>query len=275
MTDPLTQKLVDHGGKSVGAVVDKLLGPTAELMGRELVDWYTRKRNIAKVAERAAERSNLERAGAIPARVAAEVFDKAQWADDEFVAEYLSGVLASARTPDGRNDAGVSWTALVGRLSADQLALHWAIYTSFQRRQRGGDSDQFWTMLRQQIIVDYPTLFSTLDWSIDHDSDALGRVMDAAYGLRREGLLSDLTHGPGAYLQDEVTWTKGHKFDHQQGYLTFKVNADGVGLLLHAIGAGKRWFGLVVSADVSSAIDSSSLLPFAAPAVLVEDLPSV
>ncbi|WP_137845179.1 hypothetical protein [Microbacterium sp. 2FI] len=275
MTDPLTQKLVDHGAKSLGAVVDKLLGPTAEVMGHELVDWYTRKRNIAKVAERAAERSNLERAGAIPARVAAEVFDKAQWADDEFVAEYLSGVLASARTTDGLNDSGVSWTALVGRLSADQLALHWSIYTGVQRRHRGGDSEQFWTMIRKQVVVDYPTLFSTLGWPIDDDATAMHRVMDAAYGLRREGLLNDLTHGPGDYLQNEISWTKGHRFDSDRGYLTFKVTADGVGLLLHAIGEGKRWFGTVVTHEVSLAVDASATLPSAAPALLVEDLPPV
>lgn len=273
MTDPITSKIVDQSTKSIGAVVDKLLGPTAEVMGQELVDWYTRRRNITKVARRAAERSDLDVEGAIPARVAAEVFDKAQWADDEFVAEYLSGVLASARTPDGRNDSGVSWTALVGRLSSDQLALHWSLYTSFQRRHRGGDPATFWSTTRVQIVADYPSLFSTLGWSLAIGEDTQ-RLMDAAYGLRREGLLTDLTHGGGDYLQDEVTWTKGRQFNRTVGYLTFKVTSDGVGLLLHAVGQGKLWYGNMMASSVSSAIDGTSGLPLGTDSVFVEDLPT-
>lgn len=272
MTDPITDKLVEQGTKSIGAVVDKLLGPTAEVMGKELEAWYTARRNLQKVARRASERTNLEDGGGVPPRVVAEVFEKAQWADDEFVAEYLSGVLASARTTDGANDSGVSWTALVGRMSADQIALHWVLYAAFQASMRDASATEFWPATLQQVVVDYGTLWTSLGWELNES--ILIRTMDAAYGLRREGLLADLTHGDGAYLQDEVTWTRGHAFDRNAAYLTFKVTGDGVGLLLHSVGEGKRWLAEISSQEVSQAVDQTEMLPKVQASSFVKDLPS-
>lgn len=121
-------------------------------------------------------------------------------------------------------------------------------------------------------MADYPSLFSTLGWSLTDGETQ--RLMDAAYGLRREGLLTDLTHGGGDYLQDEVAWTKGRQFNRGIGYLTFKVTSDGVGLLLHAVGQGKLWFGKMTASSVSSAIDATSGLPLGTDSVLVVDLPT-
>ncbi|TFB66844.1 hypothetical protein [Cryobacterium sp. Hz9] len=277
MIDPIALKAAAQGVRSFGAVLDKFLGPTAEEMGKDLLDSYTRRRNVRRVAARAVERSSLEADGtipdgAIPARVAAELFDKAQWADDEFVAEYLSGVLASARTAEGRNDSGVSWTALVGRLSSDQLALHWAIYSGFQQRVRGRERDDFWTLVGKQIVIDYEQLFTTLEWPLTTEAE-LARVMDAAYGLRREGLLSDLTHGTGGYLADDVTWTKGRKLDHDAGYLSYKVTSDGVGLLLHAVGEGELWYGDVGGERATLAVDATSALPRGESTTFIDDIP--
>lgn len=272
MIDPVAMKVAEQGVQSFGAVLDKFLGPAAEEMGKDLLESYTRRRNVRRVAKRAVERSNLETAGAIPARVAAELFDKAQWADDEFVAEYLSGVLASDRTPEGRNDSGVLWTALVGRLSSDQLALHWAIYSGFQRRLRGRERDDFWPLVGKQIVIDYEELFKTLEWPLTTEAE-LARIMDAAYGLKREGLLTDLTHGTGDYLAEDVTWTKGRKFDHDTGYLSYKVTSEGVGLLLHAVGEGKLWYGDVGGESATSAVDATGALPRGDSTTFVDDIP--
>lgn len=212
------------------------------------------------MVNRAAQRSDKSTTGSVPPRVVQEVVNHAQWADNEFIAEYLSGILASARTLGGASDAGVPWCALVGRLSSDQLALHWALYAYFQGNMRTLGSEEFWKNLGRQIAIDYPTLFLALGWQLN-DSRDTNRLMDAAYGLKREGLFSDLTHGPGNYLQESVSWTHGHNFNHDHGYLSLKLTSEGVGLLLHALGLGTVWFGDIGSNEVSEAVDETELLP--------------
>ncbi|MBO9703943.1 MAG: hypothetical protein J7474_00300 [Arthrobacter sp.] len=271
MVDPITEKVAEQGAKSFGAVVDKLLGPTAEIMGQELASWYERRRNVQRVAERAAMRSDLEVEGSVPARLAAELFDKAQWADDEFVAEYLSGVLASGRTAGGSDDSGISWTALVGRLSSTQLALHWIIYTSFQKRIRGHSHEEFWDLISRQIVVDFQVLQSELQRSTSGEVE-LSRILEAAYGLRREGLLVDLSHGDGGYLSSSVTWTKASQLRSDRVYMTFKVTSDGVELLLHALGEGDQWFAGIMFEDASKAIEESEVSPSQVASVFVDDL---
>lgn len=84
--------------------------------------------DVRRVAELADARGRG--AGAIPARVAESVLQSAQFAKSEFVAEYLSGILASSRTPDGHDDRGISWTRLISQLSSDQVRMHYVLYTA-------------------------------------------------------------------------------------------------------------------------------------------------
>lgn len=253
MTDPISGLAATQGVKSFGAVVDKLLGPTAEIMGQEMAGWYARKKNVQKVAERAAVRAGTETDGAIPPRLAAEVFEKAQWADEEFVAEYLSGVLASGRSPDGKNDAAISWTALVGRLSSDQLALHWLIYTGLQSKISSSPPDRFWDVIKEQLLLDYRLILAALGWPLGELSSQI-RLLEAAYGLEREGLIAKLSHGDSAYLANEVAWTKGSTLREGTSYLTLTATSYGTGLLLYALGRGKAWFADIVSEATSNAI---------------------
>lgn len=271
MPDPLAAKTVDVAAKSVGGVLDKLLGPTAEIMGQQLADRYTRRLNAQRVITRAAERTDLASEGAIPARVAVDLLEQAQWAENEFLAEYLSGVLASARTVDGTNDESISWTTLVGRLSSDQLALHWVLYSGFQKLVRDTDREHLWDWTRRQLIVDYWTLLETLGWPLYEDE--LPRLMESAYGLRRENLLADLTHGDGEYLRTSVSWTRGKRLNENKGYLSFKVTADGIGLLLRGVGQGRRWYGDVYDSMTSRAIDETDALPKSPPIVFLDSLP--
>ncbi|MFV0432397.1 MAG: hypothetical protein ACK5LO_00205 [Leucobacter sp.] len=271
MTDPFTGKALDQGVKSLGGLLDRLLGPTFELWGQDMRAAIERKRNAQSVAERAGKKTNLNAEGAIPSRVAAEIFEKAQWAENEFVAEYLSGVLASARTETGENDAGVSWTALVGRLSSDQLALHWIVYSGFQRRFRADPGDDYWGLLKNQVVLTYTELLNLLGWTVLE----IPRLYDAAYGLRREGLLEQLSHGGGDYLRDSVVYTQGHEYDVNQAYVTFRLTGDGLGLLMHAIGQGKNWLGTAFTNEASQGIDAMSDLPHCSTMTVMSDFPRV
>lgn len=259
MSDPIVGKVIEQGTKSFGAVFDKLLGPTAEFMGQELVDWYTRRKNVKKVLDRAAARVDLDELGCVSPRMVSTIFDHAQWTENEFLSEYLSGVLASSRTLDGTDDSGIPWASLIGRLSSDQLSIHWLLYSEFQRLMRVEDSGEFWTALQKQIAITDTDLFDSLGWAVAQQTGP--RLIDAMFGLQREGILADLSFGNGAYLEDEVSWTKGHNFEKNLGYLTFKLTSQGVGLLLYGIGCGGTWVADLASAEVNVALDETEALP--------------
>ena len=56
-------------------------------------------------------------------------------AEDEVVADYLGGVLASARA-EGSDDA-VAWTALIARMSSRELQIHYMIYSAVRLEALG------------------------------------------------------------------------------------------------------------------------------------------
>ena len=117
MVDPIVSAavgVVGEVGKSANGLVSRWLGPLVDEAGQDLARRY-RQRNVERAVQRGEKKTDLNKPGAVPLRVAAEVFEKAQWSEDEFVAEYLSGVLASARDEGEENDTGVSWASLIGR----------------------------------------------------------------------------------------------------------------------------------------------------------------
>lgn len=271
MTDPVSSTISAQGAKSFGALIDRLLGPTFELWGTDMRAAIERKRNVQEVARKAMEKTNLEDDHAIPARVAADIFDKAQWADNEFVAEYLSGVLASSRTQDGKNDSGVPWTALVGRLSSDQLALHWLAYASFQRKFQGTPEEDFWPILHKQLVLDYIDLYTALAWADPKEGQS--RIFDALYGLEREGLIDSLSHGSGEYLGKTVTFTSGRQYDEAKGYVTFGLTQQGIKLFLQATGLGQTFFVQAFNHDVTQAVEKIVDLPTLPSCTTTEDFP--
>lgn len=258
MTDPM---LVVGGVASAPIVIDvyrRLLGPWLDDRGEAIKLALQAKANVRKVADRATLKTATSSAGSVPPRVAAEVFDRAQWADDEMVADYLSGVLASARTPGGNDDRGVSWAALVGRLSSDQLRLHYVLYDALRRKVVGDQTDSFSKWTRTQAI-DYEGLFAGLGWELTGTTDVL-RLLDAAYGLARENLITDVSHGDAQYLSESIFRTKGRAFSSPLAYLVFDATADGISLFLHAHGHGRLWVTSLADPELAFTSDVTASL---------------
>jgi hypothetical protein len=238
MTDPL---LIAGAIASTPVVLDgykRLLGPSLDLMGEGIKKGLVNHRsNIHKVAERADAKTNTERPGSIPPRVASDVFDKAQWADDEFVAEYLSGVLASSRSEDGRDDRGIVWTSLVGRLSSDALRLHYAIYSCLRTKLLGKNTDVMSTWTEKHLVLNYYNLLPGLEF--EPNQVGMRRLLDAAYVLQREGLIATMTHGSA----DNFT---GHPFvryvlpNFGDIFMT-ATTIEGCNLFLYGHGYGGSW----------------------------------
>jgi hypothetical protein len=89
--------------------VEKNLGPTAEYLGGGLRAWTEKRvQNVATIFNKAQEKlgPEIEKAGSVPPRVLKEVLDEGSFCDDELTAEYFGGILASSRTPSGRDDRG-------------------------------------------------------------------------------------------------------------------------------------------------------------------------
>lgn len=137
-----------NAGESIGIPVGiavllqdpfkKLVGPTADYLGESLRDFVKDPRNrqiaanLVKTITVAIDRlgDKIQEPGQIPLRVARTILTEAAYSESEIVTQYLGGVLASARTPDGRDDRGVKIAEIVTSLSTYQLRAHYLIYST-------------------------------------------------------------------------------------------------------------------------------------------------
>jgi hypothetical protein len=96
----------------------------------------TKKRaeNLGKIILKAHNKSEgHEEQGFVPPRVIKNIFDDGSFSEDELTAEYLGGVLASSKSPNGRDDRGVALSGLVNRLSTYTLRTHYIVYSVIRR----------------------------------------------------------------------------------------------------------------------------------------------
>lgn len=124
--DPVAQE----AAKASANLILRLFGPGADVLGAQWAD-RLKEKNLTRLLEKTQKKAATSGGSGFTApRVAARVFQDAEYADNEMVAEYLSGVLASARSEDGTYDGGIEWSSLIARMSSDQLRLHYLIYAS-------------------------------------------------------------------------------------------------------------------------------------------------
>lgn len=179
---------------AAGILAYKLLGPPAGTMGQYLshaVDYSVE--NVTRVIEKATRKvdpEDLEEEALASPRAIKSVVDEASFSEDEVVAEYLGGVLASSRTSDGTDDSAVTWSALVGRLSSMQLRLHYALYVSLMDRIRGSDINLGLDTERKQLtsFIPFRELLPALELTPREFGGAFGEAFD---GLHAEDLVDD------------------------------------------------------------------------------------
>lgn len=269
MVDPLTGAAAGEVAKAGGGVLSRLLGPTADEMGVQLQEWYKRK-NVERVARRAEAKAHTGREGAVPPRVAADIFDKAQWADDEFVAEYLSGVLASARTPGGRDDSAISWTALVGRLPASHLRLHYVLYSTARELMMGLPVGSI-NDIELSIYCPLEPVINALRPSNSSSMDEVGHSFNEGFtNLAREGLLGDRSVNADAGMS-----VLPEKIVPDRLGITYEVTYAGALLYLRGGGRRETLAGVFTSEGVELRFgDEVSEIPVPLEgAALVRDLP--
>ena len=197
-------KAADSAAMETGGLLSRLLGPSADILGQ---DWAERLRQknmnrLLSKTEKLAE-GNSDPGWAQP-RVANAVFEAAQYASDEIVTDYLSGVLASSRLPDGGTDDALPWSNLVSRLSALQLRIHYAFYRNLRQIVKVTEErSRIFEFEDTQIAMSRPEFLQAI--GLGTDEYDFGRFADALQGLKKEELIQGFAYGDRKFFTERYS----------------------------------------------------------------------
>jgi hypothetical protein len=143
-------KAGDGMAQTSGRLLERLVGPLFDEMGSDLVERY-KSRNAQRLIERTAAKA-ANKDGYLNLRSAARGFEATQYSDDALIVEYVSAVLASSKSFDGRDDRATPWIALIDRLSSLQLRLHYVLYRSMRSILLGWQFEHFNQLQDQRFL---------------------------------------------------------------------------------------------------------------------------
>lgn len=121
-------------------LLNRLLGPSADYIGGEIRGLVAKCNiNLNRIFGHAVKKlgRKIEQPGAVNSRVLKQVWSEGAFVEDELAAEYFGGLLASARTPDGRDDRALSLLSTVRDLSVYDLRLHYLVYQYVRSQHLG------------------------------------------------------------------------------------------------------------------------------------------
>lgn len=194
-------KAADSAAKETGGLLSRLLGPSADILGQ---DWAERLRqkNMTRLLKKTEALAEGGRdSGWAQPRVANAVFEAAQYANDEIVTDYLSGVLASSRKVDGGTDDALPWSSLVSRLSALQLRIHYVFYRNLRQIVRVTDErSRIFDFEDVQITMSRPEFVQAV--GLGPDDYDYGRFADALQGLKQEELIQGFAWGEPEFFTE-------------------------------------------------------------------------
>jgi hypothetical protein len=214
MTEPVTGAVVlakalgavgSNAEATAGNLLTRLLGPAVDVFGAALarsVEYRTR--NFGRIAQRADAKSWSRNIGIVPARVAFTMLEDGALCDDELMAEYLGGVFAGARTPDGKDDRAVSWIKIIAGLSSLEVKAHFLLYREWAIRLHGrtdlniGDED---SALHAVLDVDLNEFERFLN--VDGNMNFEEATTHAISGLEAANLLAKPCCGPRAQVAQD------------------------------------------------------------------------
>lgn len=114
-----------------GYVGTKLFGSALATMGDDINKLYAKGRD--KIIEMATKKvTDPEDGKTVNLRAARDVLWNGAITEDEVCAEYFGGMLAAARSADGKDDAVVHYVDTIKGMSSRQLELHYVIYKAWQ-----------------------------------------------------------------------------------------------------------------------------------------------
>lgn len=210
----------------------KLVGPAFEELAEAMRRWTAKRtENIGRVLEMAAEGAGdeLERPGEVHPRVVHRLVEEGSWCDDAVAQKYLAGMLRAARTEDGQDDRAAYYMNVVTALTASQVRLHHAVYSALAEHPRSVSQDLSEAAVAQRLSI--RARISAADGVVAHGEDVqtVDALGEAAFGLRREGLL-------GSDLSLDSTYRLNQSDAREQW---FAVTPTAMGALLYMWGRGR------------------------------------
>lgn len=183
----------DDQHTAVGELALRTFGPVADTLGIELAKLPPFvARNLSRVAAFFTRKAGADDAHALSTRLLRQVIDEAMYSDEDIVAEYLSGVMASSMDVL-KSDRGVTITALIRRLSAVQLRVHYIFYAELWRHRVGKPVDLRWQVERARLHVEFQMDEFMRGLGVESLSEEQRReiVGHAILGLAREQLIDE------------------------------------------------------------------------------------
>lgn len=266
MPEPLT--IAGAGLAILGSkdILNKLLGPSADYLGAKTAGLVEKcdinldgifSKAYKKLGERADE------AGSVNPRVLKHVVDEGRFVEDELVAEYYGGLLASSKTNDGLDDRGLPHLTRVKAMSVYQIRLHFFIYHSILRIFANNPANIGVQEERRKLRLycPYTGVTSALLTQPAEATRFHSIFTHSINGLYSHGLIDNFSYGPAEHLQ------KAFKGATTPGFIVAPTFA-GTELFLWAIGAKDPDAHSFFSQDVNL-IDSP--LPMLQSALAVQD----
>ena len=242
-------------------LVMKILGPTSDYIGGELKEFTERRvNNINAMFHNAARKlgSKLDEPGQVPPKVLKTIINDASYSDDAVFVEYFGGVLASARTPTGRDDRGARLAKIVDGLSAYQIRTHYLVYSTVAKRFRVEDNTILTLKGRRkmELFIPYNDYASAMQFTpAESNNQLLDHVM---HGLANEGLIElDWQYGPKKALEAAGKKSLG------DGIVCIP-SAFGAEVFLWAFGYGDKQLDFMLTNDCSASIEGIQELGSAA-----------
>ncbi len=144
-------------------------------------------------------------------RIGMKLLSDGSFSDDQYVIEYLGGILASSRSAQDRDDRGIVWSSLVSTMSSYAVMVHYIVYHEITRLLRHSTVNpkiekDLWE--RGQVWMPWDLLCEALDFTDDEDSD--GALSHSLIQLSRNGLV-------------QVGWASGEPAGVRQFYPNLPV----------------------------------------------------
>lgn len=184
-------------GTAIGSakIVEKVLGPTADYLGKSLCEFAQRRvHNIAHIIKIAAAKlgDRLDSHGQVPPKVLRILLDDGGFCDDPLIAEYFGGILASSRGEVSRDDRGAYFLSLIQRLTSYQLRAHYLFY-SLMRRLYIGERVRtaiHQALREQSLLVEVDDFYHAMEFGQKEHARSL--IVHISSGLSKETLIGDL-----------------------------------------------------------------------------------
>ena len=236
----------------------RVLGPTADYFGEGLKSMAQKGvQNVARIFKNAEKygRHNYDPSTGVAPRVVKAVLDEGYCCEDELEAEYLGGVLASAKGPVSRDDRALSYLAVLSSLSSYQIRTHCILYTSIINSERlsdmnvqrylhrcGSEGHGITVCLKEADYVE------AMEFSENEDPDQIAQ--HSFVGLEMKGLAQ------GGF--EIVGKSKGADIPFRYFYPT----VFGIELYIWGLGYGQKGVAALFDPNLPKSPISSNIKPF-------------